>query len=52
MTMEGGGQNTPKQHDKIYEQAGTELWQAQVKLDDIFEVVVAVVVKAVVKDEV
>ena len=31
------------------EQAGAELGQAQVNLDDIFEVVVEVVVKAMVK---
>ena len=35
-----------------YKQAGAELGQAQAKLDDIFEVVVKVVVKAMVKVEV
>ena len=34
------------------EQAGAELGQAQVRLDDIVEVVIEVVVKAVVKVEV
>ena len=34
------------------QQAGAELGQAQVKVDDIFEVVVDVVVKAVVEVEV
>jgi len=39
-------------HDNILKQAGAELGQALVKLDDISEVVVEVVVKAVVKVEV
>ena len=37
---------------KCVKQAGAELEQAQVKLEDIFEVVVEVVVKAGVKVEV
>ena len=37
---------------KIKKQAGAELGQAQVRLDDIVEVVMDVVVKAVVKVEV
>ena len=41
-----------ERRDKIIEQAGAELGQAQVKLDDIVEVVVDVVVIAVVQVEV
>ena len=37
---------------KIYQQAGAELGQAQVRLDDIGEVVIEVVVKAMVEVEV
>ena len=35
-----------ERRDKIIEQAGAELGQAQVKLDDIVEVVIEIVVKA------